>query len=72
MSANVGTIDRVLRILIGIAALALVFVGPIAATGGWGWERIALVAVGIIMLATSMIKFCPLYRIFGLRTCKPD
>ena len=72
MSANVGTIDRVLRALIGVVALALVFVGPIAATGGWGWERIALVAVGIIMLATSMIKFCPLYRIFGLRTCKPD
>ena len=67
MSANVGTIDRILRLLIGIAAIALVFVGPIAASGGWGWERIALVAVG-----TSMIKFCPLYRIFGLRTCSMD
>ena len=72
MSANVGTIDRVLRALIGVVALALVFVGPIAAVGGWGWERIALVALGVIMLGTSMIKFCPLYRIFGLRTCKPD
>lgn len=72
MSANVGTIDRVLRALIGVVALALVFVGPVAATGGWGWERIALVAVGAIMLVTSMIKFCPLYRIFGLRTCKPQ
>ena len=71
MSANVGTIDRVLRALIGIVALALVFVGPIAA-GGWAWERIALVAVGVIMLGTSTIKFCPLYRIFGLRTCKTE
>ncbi|HCE24746.1 MAG TPA: DUF2892 domain-containing protein, partial [Hyphomonas sp.] len=50
MSANVGTIDRILRLLIGIAAIALVFVGPIAASGGWGWERIALVAVGAIMV----------------------
>ena len=72
MSANVGTIDRVLRLLIGIAALALVFVGPIAAEGGWSWERIALAAVGVIMIGTSAIKFCPLYRIFGMRTCKTD
>ncbi len=70
MSANVGTIDRVLRALIGIVALALVFVGPVTAGCGWGLERIALVAVGAIMLGTSMIKFCPLYRVFGLRTCK--
>lgn len=70
MSVNVGTIDRILRALIGIAALALVFYGPIA--GGWGWERVALVAVSAIMLGTSMIKFCPLYRLFGLRTCKPE
>lgn len=72
MSANVGTIDRILRLMIGIAAIGLVFVGPIAAAGGWGWERIALVAIGVIMIGTSTIKFCPLYRIFGLRTCRLD
>jgi hypothetical protein len=72
MSANVGTIDRGLRLIIGVAALTLVFFGPIAASGGWGWERIVLVAVGLIMTGTSAIKFCPIYRIFGLRTCKLD
>ena len=72
MSANVGNIDRILRLLIGIAAIVLVFVGPIATSGGWGWERIALVAVGAIMIGTSTIKFCPLYRIFGLRTCSAN
>lgn len=72
MSMNVGTIDRIVRALIGIVALALVFFGPIAAAGGWGWERLALVAAGGIMVGTSAIKFCPLYRIFGLRTCKRD
>jgi len=68
MSANVGTIDRVLRALIGLVALAFVFVGPFAAAG-WGWERIALTAIGAILLVTSMVRFCPLYRILGLRTC---
>lgn len=72
MSANVGNIDRVIRLLIGIAAIALVFFGPIAEAGDWGWQRIALVAVGAIMIGTSSIKFCPLYRIFGMRTCKLD
>lgn len=69
MTMNVGNIDRALRLIIGIAALALVFTGPIAEAGGWGWQRIALVGVGAIMILTSTIKFCPLYRIFGLRTC---
>ena len=69
MKANVGTIDRGIRLMIGVLALALVFVGPFA---GAGWERIALGIVGIIMIATSAIKFCPLYRIFGLRTCPID
>ncbi len=69
MSANVGTVDRIIRLLIGIGALAMVFfIGPYAA-GGWGWEKIALAVVGVIMIGTSAIKFCPLYRIFGIRTC---
>ena len=70
MTVNVGTVDRALRALLGLAAVALVFAGPIAEPGGWGWERIALAAVGAIMLGTSAMKFCPLYRNFGLRTCR--
>lgn len=67
MAANVGNIDRAIRVLIGLAALAAVFVGPFA---GPGWQRIALGVIGVIMIGTSAIKFCPLYRIFGIRTCK--
>ncbi len=69
MAANVGNIDRGIRVLIGLAALAAVFVGPFA---GAGWERIALGLVGVIMIGTSAMKFCPLYRIFGIRTCPID
>lgn len=67
MKANVGSADRGIRIIIGLVALAAMFVGPLA---GPGWTRIALALVGIIMIGTSAMSFCPLYRIFGIRTCK--
>jgi len=72
MPTNVGTIDRLIRAVIGLVAIGFVFFGPIAATGGWGLERIGLLAIGSIMLATSAVKFCPLYRIIGLRTCESE
>lgn len=59
MKANVGTIDRVVRIIIGVVLIALVFVGP---QTPWGW-------IGIIPLATALIGFCPAYALFGLNTC---
>lgn len=61
---NVGNIDRVLRIVIGLAIISLVFWGPRTA---WGW-------LGIIPFASALIGWCPLYAIFGIRTCpvKPD
>ena len=59
MSANVGTIDRVIRILAGLALIALAALGTI---GVWGY-------IGIVPLATGLFRFCPAYRIFGLSTC---
>ena len=69
MSTNVGTLDRAIRIAAGIAAITLAFIGPMAEAGTWGWQRIALVAVGTILIATGFVRFCPLYRVFGWRTC---
>ena len=60
MQKNVGGIDRVLRIIIGIALISLVFVGP---QTPWGW-------IGVIPLATALIGWCPLYSLFGIKTCK--
>ncbi len=60
MSCNVGGIDRVLRILVGIVLLSLVFVGPQTA---WGW-------IGLVPLATGLVGFCPAYLPFGIKTCK--
>jgi hypothetical protein len=59
MPRNEGTIDRALRIIIGLALLALVFVGP---QTPWGW-------VGLVPLATGLVGFCPLYRLLGINTC---
>lgn len=59
MGKNLGTLDRVLRIVVGIVLIALVFVGP---QTPWGW-------IGVIPLATALIGWCPLYRLVGLRTC---
>jgi hypothetical protein len=59
MSANVGGMDRILRVLVGIVLLALTLTGQI---GVWGW-------IGVVPLATGLFKFCPLYRLLGLNTC---
>lgn len=56
---NVGTVDKVIRIILGLALIALVFVGP---QTPWGW-------IGIILLATGLIGICPLYSVFGINTC---
>lgn len=62
MTKNVGTIDRMARIVLGLVLIALVFVGP---QTPWGW-------IGVIPLVTGFVSFCPAYRLFGLRTCKPS
>ena len=59
MSRNEGNIDRALRIIAGLALLALVFVGP---QTPWGW-------IGIVPLVTGLVGFCPLYRLLGINTC---
>lgn len=58
MKTNVGGIDRVLRIVLGLALIAW------ALTGGpvWAW-------IGVIALATGVFKFCLLYTVIGVNTC---
>lgn len=58
MAANIGTPDKILRIIIGLVLIALVFVGPRTA---WGW-------IGVIPLVTALVNFCPLYALLGIKT----
>jgi hypothetical protein len=59
MKSNVGGIDRILRIVLGLALIALTLTGTI---GAWGW-------IGLVPLATAAFGFCPLYTVLGMNTC---
>lgn len=59
MKANVGGIDKILRIVVGLFLIAITLNGTI---GPWGW-------VGIIPLATGLFSWCPLYRLIGMNSC---
>ena len=59
---NVGTIDRTLRIIVGLALLAGFFIFPDAA---YRWAFL----IGVVPLATGLMKTCPLYTVLGLSTC---
>jgi fatty acid desaturase len=59
MKSNAGSIDRALRVIIGLALVGLTAAGTI---GVWGW-------IGVIPLVTGVIGFCPAYTILGISTC---
>ena len=61
MKRNEGTLDRAVRVVLGLALLALVFVGPHTWLG----------LLGIVPLVTGIVGFCPLYRLVGLSTAPP-
>jgi hypothetical protein len=63
MTHNVGTVDRVVRAVLGLAAVVWAF--SIGVTSGAG---IALVVVAAVLLVTAAIGFCPLYRLLGIST----
>ena len=59
MSVNEGTIDRAVRVVVGLALISLVFVGP---QTPWGW-------VGVVPLLTGIVGWCPAYTLLGMNTC---
>ena len=59
MKTNVGTIDRVIRIVGGIILIILAVTGIFSP---WGW-------IGVVPLLTGIFKFCPAYTLLGMNTC---
>lgn len=59
MKNNVGGIDRILRIVAGLALIALAATGTL---GAWAW-------IGVVPLATGLFRFCPAYTLLGMNTC---
>ncbi len=62
MKKNMGTTERTVRLLLGIALVSAVFIGP---QTPWGW-------IGVVPLLTALLGWCPLYVPFGLSTCAVD
>jgi len=64
MKSNVGSIDRILRIIVGVAAITFAMLSnhPLAI---WGF-------IGVVPLLTAVIGWCPAYLPFGIKTCKTD
>lgn len=60
MTKNVGGIDKIIRIVLGLVLIALAATGTV---GLWGW-------IGIVPLATGLLGWCPPYAMLGFNTCK--
>ncbi|HET9822141.1 MAG TPA: DUF2892 domain-containing protein [Burkholderiaceae bacterium] len=60
MKVNVGTVDRVVRALLGLVLVALALTGTI---GAWGW-------LGLVLVGVAALGNCPLYSVLGISTCK--
>jgi Protein of unknown function (DUF2892) len=67
MTKNMGSADRIIRVLIAIAFVTLYLTGVIS--GIWG---IVLIVLSIVFVGTSLISFCPLYLPFGLSTLRKN
>lgn len=67
MHANVGSADR--RVIVGLALVTSAFIPVLPLSGGPLRQAIAVV-VGLVLLLTALVRFCPLYRLMGPSTCK--
>jgi hypothetical protein len=59
---NEHAVDRIIRVVVGLALLSLVWIGP---QTPWGW-------LGLVPLVTGLVGSCPVYRLFGISTCSID
>jgi len=62
MEANVGGADRIVRIVVGLALISLLFL----LEGNARWWGL----VGVVLLATGLLRWCPAYLPFGIKTCR--
>ncbi len=69
MRANVGLLDRIIRIALGLALIVAAFIPGLGLVANpivqWG-----AIIVGAVLIVTALLRFCPLYRLLGLSTCK--
>lgn len=62
LTKNIGSLDRIVRIIAGVALIAFALYGPADMTWKWiGW-------IGVVPLVTALINWCPLYTVLGIKT----
>ena len=64
MNKNMGNLDKLIRVLLAMVFVVLYLTGTVTGTLG-----LALVAIAVLFILTSLVSFCPLYTIFGINTC---
>ena len=67
MKKNMGSVDKMIRVVVALVLAALVYTGKVEGTAAY-----VVIAVGAIFVLTSLISFCPLYLPFKINTCKKD
>ena len=60
MKLNIGSMDRIARVVVGLGLMALAATGVV---GVWGW-------IGVVPVVTGAVGFCPAYTLLGINTCK--
>lgn len=69
MTRNVGTVDRVIRLVTGAVLIALAFFSGMSFFDSQPVTIVSTV-VGLVLVGTALVNFCPLYRLLGIRTCR--
>lgn len=67
MNKNIGTFDRIARIIASAVGASLFFTNTVTGVAGW----IILAASGVLLI-TALLRFCPLYTLLGIQTCKTN
>lgn len=69
LPANVGTPDRIIRLILGAALILVPLLNGFGATASVALEALSI-AAGAVLVLTALFRFCPLYRLFGKSTCR--
>ena len=69
MNRNIGSADRIIRIVVGLALILAPYATTLSVYDS-GATRLVSAIIGAVLVVTALVRFCPLYRLIGVKTCK--